>query len=278
MIKFYNGNKMPILGLGTFKMKDESILKDVIKEAYRLGYRHFDTAKMYENEHMIGMAIKENNIKREEIFITTKIHYHYSKAVTKAKILDSLKKLNTDYIDLLLIHWPNHDDEINYRTWQVFEEAYELGIVKNIGVSNFTRYQLTELMKRAKVKPVVNQVEMHPGLSQKPLNEFLLEHDIKLISYGPLMKGRVFEEPYKSVLSEIALKHNVSLAQVVIAWGLSRKIVMIPKTETISRLKENFDASKIVLDSDDLNKIDKLNTGIRVYSDPSNNVYGKIIE
>lgn len=278
MIEFYNGNKIPILGLGTFKMTDDNLLKAVIKEAYQIGYRHFDTAKMYHNEHIIGDALLEANIERESIFITTKIHYHDTKENTKTKILDSLEKLKTNYIDLLLIHWPNHDDEINYRTWQVFEEALEAGLVKNIGVSNFTRYQLTALMHKAKIKPVVNQVEMHPGLSQKPLEAFLNDYDIKLISYGPFMKGRVFEDPYKAVLNAIAIKHQASIAQIIIAWGLTRKIVMIPKTSTIARLKENFDSYKIKLDQDDLKAIDALNTGVRVYSDPSNNIYGKIIE
>ncbi|HHW79828.1 MAG TPA: aldo/keto reductase [Acholeplasmataceae bacterium] len=277
MIKFYSGNMMPKLGLGTFRMTDENNLKSIIKEAYKTGYRHFDTAKMYQNEHIIGAALKEANIDRSDIFITTKIHFHDTKENTYNKILDSLDKLQTDYIDLLLIHWPNHDDNINLRTWQVFEDAVKDGLVKNIGVSNFTRYQLTKLLEKAKIKPVVNQVELHPGLSQEPLNSFLLENDIKIISYGPLMKGRIFEDPYKSVLENIALKYNASIAQIVIAWGLSRDVIMIPKTSNITRLNENFNSKDIKLSDEDINTINKLNTGVRVYSDPSNNIYGKII-
>lgn len=278
MIKLRNGVTIPKLGLGTFKMTDANNIINVITNALEIGYRHFDTAQMYENEKEIGIALKKNKIDRNEIFITTKLKNHHNPETTKQLILKSIKDLQIEYLDLLLIHWPNHDNNINLQTWRVFEELYKEGLIRAIGVSNFTRYQLEQLLPHCEIKPMVNQVEIHPGLSQEPLIEYLLKHDIVPISYGPLMRGLIFDSPYFDCLSEIAHKHNATVAQIAIAWGLNRNIVMIPKTETVSRLNENYLAKNIILDSEDMEKINNLNTGKRLYSDPSNNIYGKFIK
>lgn len=277
MIKLNNGYKMPRLGLGTFLMTDEQA-QVIIPEALKVGYKHIDTAQMYNNEKGIGKALKASGAKRNTYYITTKLMYHHSVNKTKELIEQSLKDLQTDYIDLFLIHWPNHDNKINIRTWKVLEEYYEKGIFKAIGVSNFTRYQLLELLKEAKVKPAVNQIEMHPALTQEPVKKFLDKLDIKAISYGPLMRGGVFESPYVEVLGEIAEKYNVSIAQLVVAWGLKRGFMMIPKTTTKARLQENYDSLKIDLSDEDVLKINSLNRGRRFYTDPANTIHNVLTE
>lgn len=276
MIKLNNGYLMPQIGLGTFLMKDSNQIKEVIKEALRVGYRHFDTAQMYKNEKQLGDAFREVNFPREEMFITTKLQNHHSKERTKELILNSINDLQIDYLDLLLIHWPNHDDKVNLDTWRVFEELYLEGKIKAIGLSNFTRYQLEQLLPHCKIKPQVNQVEMHPGISQIQMIKYLNDHNIQTIGYGPLMRGRIYESPYKEVLEEIANRYNASIAQVTIAWGMSKGIMVIPKTSNVDRLKENFDSKNIKLSDEDIKLIDSLNTGVRLYSDPSNNVYGTL--
>lgn len=278
MIKLYNGHKIPKLGLGTFLMTDENETKETILNAIKVGYRHFDTAQMYHNEKVIGEAIKESKLKREEFYITTKLMFHHNENKTRELINESLEKLNVEYVDLLLIHWPNHDFSVNYNTWKIFEEFYKLGKVKAIGVSNFTRYQLDDLIKRAEIKPMVNQVEFHPALSQIEMFKYLNKHNIKLMGYGPLMRGNMNENPYKDVLDKIASNHNVHRAEILIAWGLAKGAIMIPKTVTYNRLISNFNTLNIKLNKEEIEKIDKLNTGRRFYSDPANNVYGKFIK
>lgn len=278
MIKLYNGHQIPRLGLGTFLMTNEEETHEVILNAIKVGYRHFDTAQMYYNEEVIGNALKESGLARSEFYITTKLMNHHDKDVARKLIDESLEKLQSDYIDLLLIHWPNHDDKVNLNTWEVFEEFYYSGKVKAIGVSNFSRYQLEQLIPNVSVKPMVNQVEFHPALSQIQMFEYLDKHNIKLMGYGPLMRGQMNNEPYYSVLNEIALNHNVSIGEVLIAWGLSKNAIMIPKTSTISRLATNFSSKELKLTVDELKLIDNLNTGRRLYSDPANNVYGKFIK
>lgn len=278
MIKLTNGVLIPKMGLGTFKMVDEEQTVEVLKEAIKVGYRHFDTAQMYHNEHIVGKVLKESGIPREEFFITSKLQDHHNSLKTEELILESLKKLETDYLDLLLIHWPNHDDSVNINTWKVFEKLYEEKKIRAIGVSNFSRYQLEQLLPHCKIKPMVNQVEIHPLLSQYPLIDYLEKHDMKPISYGPLMRGKLNDEPHKSIFEEIATKHNATIGQVVIAWGINRGLIMIPKTSTIKRLKENFDSKDIILSKEEIAKIDSINRGRRLYSDPSNNAYGLFIK
>ncbi len=277
MIKLNNGYMMPKLGLGTFLMTEEEAL-NIIPMALKTGYKHIDTAQMYNNEMAIGKALKASGINRSEYFITSKLMFHHTVGKTRSLIEQSLKDLQTDYIDLFLIHWPNHDNAINIRTWKVLEEYYKKGVFKAIGVSNFTRYQMIELLKHADVVPAANQIEMHPGLSQQPTKEFLDNLDIRLISYGPLMRGGVFEKPYKETLEILADKYKATIPQIVIAWGLKRGIMMIPKTKTEERLQENFDALKVDLSEEDVLLINSLNRGKRVYTDPANTIHNKLIE
>ncbi|MCD4827177.1 MAG: aldo/keto reductase [Acholeplasmataceae bacterium] len=276
-ITLNNGLKMPQLGLGTFLAKDGSEAYEAVKYALEIGYRHIDTAQMYFNEASIGKAIKDSKIDRKDIFITTKQRVHSNLENMEKAFNESLDKLQTDYVDLYLIHWPNHDPKINLSSWRFFESLYESGKAKAIGISNFQQHHVNTLLKDAKIRPMINQVECHPGLSQVPLKAFLDEVGIQLESYGPLMRGGVFEGNYKEVLESIAKKHDASIAQVVIAWGLARKIVMIPKSSTPERIKENFESLKLKLSDDEIKMINDLNRGKRVYTDPDNSPWGPYV-
>lgn len=277
-ILLHNGIEMPQFGLGTFLVKSGESAYDTIKYALELGYRHIDTAQMYGNEASIGQAIKDSNIKREDIWITTKQARHMNLERMKNVFQESLDKLQTDYVDLYLIHWPNHHKKINASTWAYFESLYESGKCRAIGISNFQVHMIEDLMKTAKIKPMVNQIECHPGLSQAPLKTYLDDHGIITESYGPFMRGGVFEGKYKEVLSEIAKKHQATIAQIVIAWGLQRGLIMIPKSVTPKRIKENFEAQKIVLSKNEMKAINDLNRGTRVYTDPDNSPWGAYID
>lgn len=269
---------MPQLGLGTFKSKDGTEAYEAVKYALEVGYRHIDTAQMYHNEVSVGQGIVDSKVDRRDIFITTKQRVHSSLKNMEKAFEASLEKLQTDYVDLYLIHWPNHDPKINQQTWAFFESLYETGKAKAIGISNFQKHHVDALLKTAKVIPMINQVECHPGLSQVPLKAYLDELGIQLESYGPFMKGGVFEGLWKEKLEEIAKKHHASNAQVVIAWGLKKDFVMIPKSVTPKRIKENFESLTLNLDQQDIEIIDGLNRGSRVYTDPDNSPWGPYVE
>lgn len=277
-VKLYNGLDMPQFGLGTFLVKSGESAYDTVKYALALGYRHIDTAQMYGNEASIGQAIKDSGIKREDIWITTKQARHMNLDHMKEAFESSLDKLQTDYVDLYLIHWPNHQKSINQQTWSYFETLYKEGKCKAIGISNFQIHMIKDLMETASVKPMVNQVELHPGLTQEPLQKYLEQQEIQIESYGPFMKGGIFEGKYVETLSAIAHNHQASIAQVVIAWGLQRGIVMIPKSVTPKRIKENYDAQFIKLTSEEITVINDLNRGNRVYTDPDNSPWGAYID
>jgi methylglyoxal/glyoxal reductase len=271
--KLSNGVEMPKIGLGTFQINDTDVEHKVL-EAIRTGYRHFDTAQMYQNESGIGRALSKTNTPREHLFITSKQKHHMSFEDAKQAFFESLEKLQTTYIDLFLIHWPNHDHQINQETWRFFEWLYEHTYVRAIGVSNFTIEHMEQLLKTAKIKPHVNQVECHPGLTQKPLKLYLEALDIQMISYGPFMRGGILEAPFIDTLSKIATKYHVTVHQLAIAWGINLGIYMIPKSSNEERLIKNYEASKLKLLDEDIKAIDALNRGKRVYTDPSNNPWG----
>lgn len=275
MIKtLHNGVKMPKLGLGTFLMPDGEDAYFSVLEALKVGYRHIDTAQMYQNEDSVGRAIKDSGLKREDIFITTKQRGHTSLEKMEIQFNDSLRKLQTDYVDLYLIHWPNHDKKVNQQTWAFFEKLYKEGKCRAIGVSNFQKHHILDLYETATIKPMVNQVELHPGLSQEPLKKWLESEGIAIESYGPFMKGGIFEGIWKEGLEKIAEKHQASIPQIVIAWGLARDVIMIPKSVTPSRILENFVAKDVLLSIQEIEEINKLNRGKRVYTDPDNSPWG----
>ncbi|MBE0701357.1 MAG: aldo/keto reductase [Acholeplasmataceae bacterium] len=276
--KLSNGVMMPLLGLGTFLVAEGESAYETVRYALKVGYRHIDTAQMYRNEESIGQAIKDSGLLREDIFITTKQRGHSTPEKMRELFEESLRKLQTDYVDLYLIHWPNHDKKINQQTWSFFETLYKEKKARAVGVSNFTRHHLMDLFETAKIKPMVNQVELHPGLPQFPLKDYLDVEGIAIESYGPLMKGGVFKDHFGEGLGEIARKHGKSIAQVTIAWGLQRGIIMIPKSVTLERIVENFEARKIVLTDEEMTLINSMNRGKRVYTDPDNSPWGPYIK
>ncbi len=268
-----NGVKMPAFGLGTFRVEPGESAYETVLSALKMGYRHIDTAIMYGNESDVGRAVRDSGILRSEIFVTTKLAKHYGgneKEIRQA-IDQSFERLNIGYIDLLLIHWPNQAYEMNHMVWHIFESYYEAKKVRAIGVSNFQIHHLDDLLKHAKIKPQVNQVECHPLLIQSALHKYLVKHDIQMTSYGPFAKGKVFESTTAEKLSEIGAKYHASITQVIIAWGLSKDIVMIPKSVHEDRLLENFKGQDLKLSQAEILAINQLNRGSRLYTDPDNN-------
>lgn len=264
--KLNNGVEMPAVGLGTFKAKGNEVY-EAVKIALEAGYRHIDTAKIYGNEEEVGRAIKDSGIPREEIFITSKVwtaDLGYQQ--TKKAFQESLDRLQTDYLDLYLIHWPK-SYQLNRESWKAMEELYFQGKIRAIGVSNFKVHHIEDLLKVATVIPAVNQVELHPGLQQHPLHDYCMGKGIYLVSHSPLARGKVFE---MEGLKKIAEKYNKSVVNVIVRWGLERKIFMIPKSITPERIRDNFKVFDFELTEADMNEILKLHDGKRIGTDPDN--------
>lgn len=270
-IKLNEHTYIPILGLGTYLNTERDVLINTLLEAFKIGYRHIDTAMAYYNEELIAEAIKLSNLQREEIFLTTKIKIHPNQEMVVKQIEERLVKLNTNYLDLVLIHWPSQDYELNYQTYQVLEKYHNKGIIKSIGVSNFNEHHLDSLLKKCQVKPAINQVEMHPGMNQLKLQKYLKSKEIQMQSYGPFKKGQIFQSPIKEVLEPLAKKYQTNIASVVIAWGLNREIIMIPMSTNPVNLLNNYQAKNIVLDQEDIELINNIGDSQRVYSDPDTN-------
>lgn len=258
-----NGVKMPLLGFGTYNANDSEELMRAIKESMKIGYRHIDTASFYENENIIGSAINESGISREEIFLVNKVwnsDQGYEK--TLQAFQKSIKNLKTDYLDSYLIHWPQ---TLNKETWKALEKLSKEGYVRAIGVSNFTVNHLKRLIEAAEILPSINQIEFHPRLVQNELMEFCKEHKIQIESWSPLMRGRVFQIP---LLQELSKKYGKTISQIVLRWDLQMGVVTIPKSTTISRIKENADIFKFEITEDDMDKIRKLDDGFRIGMNP----------
>ncbi|MEK5257407.1 aldo/keto reductase [Paenibacillus sp. FSL F4-0125] len=266
----HNGVNMPWLGLGVFQVEEGSELIQAIKSAIAHGYRSIDTAAIYQNETGVGQAIKEalqdNNLSREELFVTSKVwtaDMGYEETI--AAYETSLAKLGLEYLDLYLIHWPVKG---KYKeTWRALETLYKEGRVKAIGVSNFQIHHLEDVMKDAEIKPMVNQVELHPYLSQQALLSFCKEQGIQLEAWSPLMQGQLLDQP---VLKQIAAKYGKSVAQVIIRWDLQRGIITIPKSTKEHRIIENVDVFDFQLTEEDMTLINDLNQDQRVGPDPDN--------
>jgi methylglyoxal/glyoxal reductase len=266
-ITLNNGIKMPILGLGTFKMTHEGEAYEAVKSALEAGYRHIDTAMVYRNEEEVGQAIRDSKINREEIFVTTKCDASklgYESA--KQEFQKSLDNLGLDYVDLYLIHWPSFNS-INLETWRAFEELYEEGKVRALGLSNFTIHHLDALLKACKIKPTVNQVECHPGVPQWMLQEYCDAQDIKLIAHTTLMRGDVFK---MDALVELANKYQKSISNVVCRWLIQRGILVIPKSSHQARIVENMDVFSFELTEDEMTVFNQYANGRLYTMDPCN--------
>ncbi|AWB29699.1 aldo/keto reductase [Clostridium botulinum] len=262
-----NGVKMPWLGFGTYKVENGDTVIQSVKEALKIGYGHIDTASYYGNEEGVGTAIKESRIPRKDIFLVSKVwnsEQGYDKTLKSFEY--SIKKLGTDYLDLYLIHWPQ---PLSKETWKALEKLYKEGRVKAIGVSNFLVDHLKWLLEDAEIMPIVNQVEFHPQLIQKDLIEFCSKNNIQLEAWSPLMRGKVFEI---ELLQDIARKYGKTISQIVLRWDLQMGVVTIPKSINPSRIKENADIFDFEISKEDIDKIQQLDKGLRVGSDP-NKVY-----
>ncbi|MBR5990555.1 MAG: aldo/keto reductase [Bacilli bacterium] len=246
-----NGVIMPTLGIGTFLIAPDDALVGV-REALKMGYRHVDTANLYGNERAVGRAIKESGVPREEIFLATKIwptEYHNPNAVE-----DTLERLGASYVDLLYVHQPAGDWKACYR---MIEKAYKEGKTRAIGISNMEGHWLDELLSFCEIKPQVIQVECHPYFPQKELRKQVEKEGLKIVSWFPLGHGdpSLLNEP---AISEIAKKHGVSNAQVLLRWQLDMGFTVIPGSKNVDHIKDNFDILKFKLDDEDMKKIASL--------------------
>ena len=251
-----NGNQIPAVGFGTWQTPDGEVAEKSVLTALKAGYRHIDTAAVYGNEESVGRAIKTSGIAREEIFLTTKLwntEHTYEK--TKKAIKESMKKLEVDYLDLYLIHWPNPVDyrdnweESNAESWKAMEEAVNKGLIGSIGVSNFMPHHMEALLKTAKIIPAVNQIYLNPSEQQEETVNFNDEHEILSQAYSPLGTGTILDN---QDLAKIAKKYNKTIAQISIRWSLQKGFNPLPKSVTPSRIIENFDIFDFEITDEDM--------------------------
>ncbi len=264
-IEMYNGVKIPQIGLGVFLMKDEEELVSAVKAAVESGYHHFDTAKIYGNEEYLARGLKESGVAREDIFLTSKVwNYDQGFEETKAAFEESLRKLDTDYLDLYLIHWPAPK---YIETWKALMELYEEGKVRAIGVSNFQIHHLEELKKQELMQPMINQIETHPELPQNELHEYMKENGIVHEAWGPIGQGKtgLLSNP---VLVAIGKNYQKTPAQVILRWHVQRGEVIIPKSVHAERIRENSDIFDFSLTDEEMDLVASLETGTRYGSDP----------
>ena len=259
--------ELPTPGFGTYQLTDPQECVDAISTALEVGYRHVDTAQMYDNEEYVGQAIAESDVSREDVFLATKVNtgnlaYDDVLETTEA----SLEKLRTDYVDLLYVHWPirTYDAEA---TLAALDELHDDGAIRHVGLSNFTPDLLAEARELLDAPLFAHQVEMHPLLQQRELHREAVEHDEYLVAYSPIAKGEVAEVPE---LVEIAEKHDATPAQVSLAWLMSREnVVPIPRSSSEAHIRENYEALSLDLDDEDLERIASVDRGKRLV-DPEN--------
>jgi diketogulonate reductase-like aldo/keto reductase len=262
-----NQTKIPGMGLGVFQIPDAQTA-EVVKAGILKGYRLIDTAQIYDNEIGTWIGIKKGlaaaGISREELFVTSKIwNNHLSYDETIHAFEESLSRLGLDYLDLYLIHWPGN--EAYLESWRALEHLYQEGKIKAIGVSNFQVHHLEKLLAETQIVPVINQVELHPKLSQKTLRDFCAKHDIKIQAWSPLMQGQLLNHP---IVLEIAKKHHVSAAQVILRWDVQQEILLVVKSVKPERMKSNAEIFDFTLSEEDMNALNALNEDLRVGPNP----------
>ncbi|KRE58367.1 glyoxal reductase [Paenibacillus sp. Soil750] len=266
----HNGVTMPWLGLGVFKVEDGPEVVQAVKAAIKIGYRSIDTAAIYGNESSVGQGIREgmaeHGLTRDQLFVTSKVwNADLGYESTIAAYEASLEKLGLDYLDLYLIHWPVQGKYVE--AWRALETLYQEGRVKAIGVSNFQIHHLEDVMGTGTIKPMVNQVELHPLLAQTDIHDFCKEHGIQLEAWSPLMQGQLLDNPTVKSLAE---RHGKSIAQVILRWDLQRGIVTIPKSTKEHRILENGSIFDFELTNEDMAAINSMNQNLRVGPDPDN--------
>jgi len=269
-ITLSNGYRIPKMGFGTFRMAPEDTV-EAVKCAIEAGWRHIDTAAVYGNEKEVGLAVRESGLAREQIFVTSKLWNADRGYDSALRAFDqTLERMGFDYLDLYLIHWPAspffHDDwkKQNADSWKALERLYKEGRIKAIGLSNFMPRHINELLKTAEIKPMVNQIEFHPGWMQKDCTDFCKEHGIVLEAWAPLIKGEILSD---SAIRNIASAHGCSEAQVVLSWVLACGIIPLCKSVTPSRITENLKAAEIKLTPEEVSAISSMaNCGGRCYN------------
>lgn len=262
-----NEVKMPILGYGVYQISKEECERCVL-DALKVGYRHIDTAQAYFNEEEVGSAIKRSGVPREDIFLTTKVwieHYGYENA--KASVLESMQKLQTEYLDLVLLHQPFSD---TYGAWRALEELYDEGRIRAIGISNFYTDRMIDFASFNRIKPMVNQMETHVFDQQKELKMWADKYDIRLEAWAPFGEGRgdLFEN---EILKKIGAKYGKTAAQVMLRWNIQRGVIVIPKSTHIERMEENFNIFDFSLSDEDMTVIagmDKNESSFFSHRDP----------
>lgn len=260
--KLENGVAVPQVGFGTWQIKEGELAFNAVSTALEVGYRHIDTAAVYGNEVSVGKAINESNLKREEVFVTSKLWNSdrgYKETLKAFEV--SSKKLNLEYIDMYLLHWPANAKQfknwqkINESSWKALEKLYEEGKVKAIGVSNFMKEHLEALLSSSIIKPMVNQIEFHPGFMQEDTIALCKKESILIEAWSPLGSGKMLDN---EVLIAIAKKYNVSVAQLCIRWVLQKGHLPLPKSVTPERIKNNLDVYGFTISDEDVNLIDAL--------------------
>lgn len=279
-ITFNNGEKFPLMGYGTlFSEEEKDLIDNIVYAVTEVGYRHIDTAKLYLNEEAIGKALQicfEQGIKREDLFITTKL-WRTDMADPEKEIKESLERLQLDYLDLYLIHWTVAD--VNWDTfeikgppmhevWSNMEKLVEKGLTKSIGISNCNAMLLVDMLAGAKIKPVTNQIENNPYFSQDKFVKFMDKFEVKTTAYAPIgATGFTGNDLLQDeTLKRIAEVHKATTAQIALAWNMARGVAVIPKSMTKERIKENFEALKIELSPDEISEIDAINKDKRTFN------------
>ena len=256
IVKLNDGHVMPMIGFGTYQMP-KPITQQCVEQALEIGYRHIDTAQCYGNEHEVGLAVKSSGLKREDVFVTTKLWDEHGYGDTMHSIENSLREIGLDCIDLFLIHEPSADSISQY---QAMEDARQMGLLRSIGVANFMEDYYLRLIDNCKVIPAVNQIETHVYRQQKKIHQLLMEHGTWHESWSPLACGQngFFRDP---VLKQIADSHGKSIAQVGLRWLLQQGVDVIPKTIYKERMQENMDIFDFELTADEMQRIQTLDTG-----------------
>jgi diketogulonate reductase-like aldo/keto reductase len=263
-VKLNDGHQIPQIGLGLWLVKDKSEFDRAFDVAIETGYRHFDSAQAYDNEDFLGEAWQRSGLKRDQLFLTTKIYTGNFGYETTIKSFDeSLAKLKTDYVDLLLLHFPIKDTL--HDSWRALEKIQKQGKARSIGVSNYTIQNLESMKSHTDVTPAVNQVELHVFLQQPELLKYCKDNNIVVEAYSPLAHAASM---HNAVIREIAAKHGRTYAQIMLRWCLEKDLVVLPKSITPSRIAENFAIFDFALDADDMNKLDELDHDFRTCWDP----------